>query len=291
MRLDNPSKGILFALLAPFFYALKSAVVKFALPIKIEQLLFLRLLFDAIILSPLFFKARKQLASNRLRLHFFRAALVTLLSYASVYGIRKLALVDIVLLESSFPLFIPLVLWIWHRKTITRQAWVILFLGFMTLFFLTKPSFDFGYLASVAGLSIAFLSAVTLVSVSTLSTTESSVSILFYYYLFSGLLVSIFCIYTWDGMPVVPSQLWWPFILHSLFGVFFQYSVVRAYGLIASHFVGGFSYFGILFSALFGWVIWNEPLDTIQIIGAILLIGLGILMIRERGRKSFVENG
>ncbi|MBX3718267.1 MAG: DMT family transporter [Parachlamydiales bacterium] len=286
---ENSKKGIIFAILAPLFYALKSSTVKLALPIKVEQLWFLRLIFDIIILSPLFFRNRKCFSSRHLFLHFFRAALVTFLSFISVYMIRKLALTDVILLESSFPLFIPLVLWIWHRKKITLYSWIILLLGFLSIFFLTKLRLDYGYMASCIGLGIALLTAVALVTVNTLATTESSISILFYYYLFSVMITLSFCTFSWDGIPTIPAVFWLPFIFHSIFGVLFQYSVVQAYSLIAAHYVGAFSYFAILFSTLFSWLIWKESLSGVQIIGGVLLIVLGLLIICERGKKSFLE--
>lgn len=289
LKPEKKKMGILFAILAPLFYALKSSSVKFALPIKIEQLWFLRLVFDVLVLSPFLFKAQKNFLTKRLPLHFFRAALVTGLSFASVYGIRKLALVDIVLLESSFPLFIPLVLWIWHRQKATFNSWIILWLGFFAIIFISNLRFTYGIISSCAGLGIALLSAISVVSVNTLSKTESSTTILFYYYLFSILITSAICIWTWEGFPNIPNIFWLPFILHSIFGVLFQFSVVQAYSLIPAHFAGGFSYLAILFSTLFGWLIWNESLNVLQIIGGVLLVILGLLMTSEKGKRYFSE--
>ncbi len=77
---------------------------------------------------------------------------------------------------------------------------------------------------------------------------------------------------------------WLPLLLNSLCGLLFQYTIIRAYSLISPHVVGCFAYFGILFSALFGYLYWQEPLSPLKIIGGALLIGSGLLMILENKR-------
>jgi drug/metabolite transporter (DMT)-like permease len=220
-----------------------------------------------------------------------RATFIVLSACCSVYGIKHLALVDALLLENTMPLFIPFVLWIWHRQKITLFSCIILLLGFSSVFLLLKSKLDILHIASFASLSTGFLSAITTVSIKTLSKTESPISILFYFNIFAGSLAFIFCVYTWDGMPVISFSYWLPIIMNSLFGILFQYTIIRAYSLISPHVVGCFAYFGILFSALFGWVIWQESLDQLQIIGGSFLVGSGLLMILENNQKAFSIEG
>jgi drug/metabolite transporter (DMT)-like permease len=291
MKWSNQQKGIAFALLAPLLYALKSISIKSTPPIKAEQIVFLRYFFDFLILSPFFFKAGKTLVSKKVPLHLMRATFIVLSACCSVYGIKHLALVDALLLENTMPLFIPFVLWIWHRQKITLFSCIILLLGFSSVFLLLKSKLDILHIASFASLSTGFLSAITTVSIKTLSKTESPISILFYFNIFAGSLAFIFCVYTWDGMPVISFSYWLPIIMNSLFGILFQYTIIRAYSLISPHVVGCFAYFGILFSALFGWVIWQESLDQLQIIGGSFLVGSGLLMILENNQKAFSIEG
>lgn len=278
IRLEGRKWGLVFAILAPLFYALKSAFVKFAPAANIEVFVFLRFAFDFLLLTPLFIKYRKELVPKQLSLHMTRSLLALLSIGCSVYGIRHLAFVDAILLENTLPLFIPLIVWIWHKEKLTISSGLILFLGFCSLFFLMKPKFDIFHFASLASLGAGFLSAVTAVSIKTLSKTEHPVAILFYFGLFATLVSMVPGIYYWNG--VLSVEFLWPFILISVFGVFFQFAIVKAYSLIAPHIVGGFIFFGVLFSAILGWVLWQESLDSMQIFGGIILIGSGILMLR-----------
>ncbi len=286
---SQQNKGLAFALLAPLLYALKSISIKSTPPIKIEQIVFLRYFLDFLILSPLFFKARKTLISKKLPLHWMRACFIVISGYCSIYGIKHLALVDALLLENTMPLFIPFVLWTWHRQKVTRFSCCILLVGFFSVLLLLKSNLNILHIAALASLATGFFSAITTVSIKTLSKTESPISIYFYFNIFAGSLAFLLCVYSWEGMPSIPFSYYFPLLMNSLLGILFQYTIIQAYRLISPHVVGCFSYFGILFSALFGYLIWQEALDMLQMIGGGLLVGAGLLMIRENKRNALEE--
>jgi drug/metabolite transporter (DMT)-like permease len=290
LKLNQRQKGIVFALLAPLLYALKSVGIKFAPPAKVEFFVFFRFFFDFLLLTPFFLMYREKLRSKQLPLHFIRAIFVAMSICCSVYGIRHLALVDAILLEYTLPLFVPLIAWVWQGQKITAYSCFILILGFSALFFLLKPKLDFLHLASFASIGTGLMSAITTVSINKLSKTEHLLAILFYFNVFSGALTLIPCLYTWESMPSTYSfSFWLPFVFISFFGVLFQFAIIKAYSLLPAHVAGNFAYFGVLFSALFGWLIWREAMSAMQILGAVLLIGSGLLMIRENQRRTSLD--
>jgi drug/metabolite transporter (DMT)-like permease len=292
VKLSKQQQGILFAILAPLLYTLRSLAIKSAPDLKAEQIVFLRFFCDFLILSPLFFKIRKEVSSKRLPLYFFRAVCVVLSAWCSVYGIMHLFLVDALLLENTMALFIPIILWIWHRHKITFASWMILLLGFASLFFLLKPKLDLFHIASLASLGTGLFSAITTVSINSLSKTDSHQTMLFHFNILSGCSAFLLCVFSWNGMPPISFtfSFWTPIFLNSICSLLFQYTIIRAYSLISPHIVGCFAYFGILFSALFGFLFWNEPVDTLHFIGGGLLILSGLLMILENKRYKAEAN-
>jgi len=72
----------------------------------------------------------------------------------------------------------------------------------------------------------------------------------------------------------------------SVLGLIHQYLITRAYALAAPYLVGGFVYFCVLFSALFGWLIWGETMGSMEILSGILLVLCGVLMVRENNPKT-----
>lgn len=289
LKLSQRQKGLVFAILAPLFYALQSVMIKFSPTGKVEFFVFFRVLFNFLLLTPFFLKHRKELHSKQLPLHFVRAILASISNYCSVYGIRHLALVDAVLLESTLSLFIPVIAWMWRGQKITAYSCFILMVGFSALFFLLQPKLDILHLASFASLGTGLTAAITKVSISKLSKTEHLFAMLFYSNLFSGTLTLIPCLYlyNWNNMLSACSLFFClPFVFISFFSVLFQYAGTRAYSLLPAHVAGNFAYFAILFSGLFGWLIWQETLSMMQIFGGTLLIGSGLFMIHENRRRS-----
>lgn len=287
MNLTERQKGIAFALLGSLIYALKSVGVKCAPPARIEFFVFVRFVFDFLLLLPFFILHRNKLRSKQPLLHGVRAIFVVIAITCSVYGMRHLALVDATLLEMTLPLFVPLVAWIWQGKKIKISSFFLLVLGFTSIFMLVKPKLDIFHLASFASVGTGLCTAITSVSINKLSTTDHPLALLFYYYVFSAVLTLIPFAATWENYPQMATvSFWLPFVFISLCGVLFQYTMIKAYSLNPPHIAGNFVYFGILFNAFFGWLIWEETLSVMQILGGVLLIGSGMLIVKNQRDSS-----
>ena len=212
-----------------------------------------------------------------------RSILVAASIYCSIYGIKHLALVDAILLQYTLPLFIPLMLWIFYRKRISKRSFCLLIIGFISLFFLLKPEFDIFRLASFASLGVGILGALMAVTLHDLTKTEHTVAILFYSTLIVGCFSAVPSILSWEKVPFSVILIY--IIPISLIGLIHQYLITRAYALASPHVVGGFIYFCILFCAFFGWLMWDETLDGMKICGGILLVLCGLLMVRVNNQK------
>jgi len=280
------SRGLLFAIAAPLFYVLKSTVLKLAPSTNLETLVFFRFFFDFLILSPFFIKYRKNIHLLKIHLHLFRAVLAALALALSTYGIKNLTLADSILLETTIPLFIPLIFWAWFRQRISTGAVFILLMGFFSLFLLLKPKLDILHLAVLAPLGMAFLTATTSTFIHVLSKTEHPIALLFYYYCFCGFLTFFPFIASWEG--VAPSS-WIYFVLISIFGVLFQVTNILAFRTLPIHVAGNFIYFAVFYGVLFDWLFWNASLSMSQILGGSLLILSGIFIARENKRLQLTE--
>jgi drug/metabolite transporter (DMT)-like permease len=281
---DGIRKGILFAILSSFFFALRSTIIKSAPIERVETLLVLRFFFDLLILTPFFFKYRDALKTKRLSLYLGRSIAVALSIYCSIYGIKHLALGDAIILQYTLPLFIPLMYWFFYRKRISAKSVYLLFIGFISLFFLLKPNFDMLHLASFASLSVGVLGAFMAVTLHELSKTEHIVAILFYSTLIAGGVSIIPCIHSWEPIPFSTVMIY--IVPISILGLIHQYLITRAYAMASPHIVGGFVYFCVLFSVLFGWLFWGETLDTMKIVSGIFLMLCGVMLVRENNLKT-----
>lgn len=254
---------------------------------RVETLLFLRFFLDLLILTPFFLKYRHVLKTQRLGLYLGRSVAVAVSIYASIYGIKHLALGDAIMLQYTLPLFIPLLHWVFYRKKVSSKSIYLLFIGFVSLFFLLKPNLDILQLASIASLSVGVLGAFMAVTLHELSKTEHIVAILFYSTLIAGALSVVPCLHSWEQVPF--SVLVTYIVPISVLGLIYQYLITHAYAWAPPHLVGGFIYFCVLFSALFGWLIWDETFDAMKVISGILLILCSVMMVRENNLKADPE--
>jgi drug/metabolite transporter (DMT)-like permease len=195
---------------------------------------------------------------------------------------------DATLLENTISLFIPLTAWIWLRQRISASSWLLLLLGFFAVLLILKPQFDILCFATFAPLGCALLSAISGVAVTSLSRTDHLLTILFYFHLWGlGLAFIPLCLF-WQGTFSMPESYTFIF-LGSLIGVSFQYVMNKAFTLLSPHIVANFTYFNVLFSALLGWLIWQEVMNGMQLLGGALLIGVGLLVRRQTQLKPKEE--
>lgn len=220
------------------------------------------------------------LKTDKFALHLLRGVSGWACFYTYYYALGKIPLVDASLLRNTAPLCVPFIVMIWLRYPITRSNWLGLGLGFLGVAIILKPSPD--------GLSIwhlvGFLSgvglAMSMVTTKELSLTEPGNRILFYYFLISFLLSLPFAVYHWE--PVPAGKL--PFLLFVGFSIFITMKLyTRAYGLAPTSILAPFSYFGVVFAGLLGWLIWGHVPDMFTFSGIVLVVvGGAITLIYSR---------
>ena len=143
-------------------------------------------------------KGVSQVRTSRSTLHILRAAAGLLSQVLMFVAVKRMPLVNAVLLSNSAPLFIPLVTWVWLKERIGGMVWVSLLIGFAGVILILKPGLALlsDPIALIA-ISAAVFSALALVAVNRLSSTESPQRILFYYFLYSSIAAAPFAVLAW----------------------------------------------------------------------------------------------
>jgi drug/metabolite transporter (DMT)-like permease len=213
-----------------------------------------------------------KLKTKHLLLHSVRG-LGGVLSQALMFiAILKMPLMNTVLLSNSAPLFIPLVAWVWLREKISASTAISLAVGFVGVLFILKPGL--GLLRNPAALvatAAAVCSAVALVTVNRLSSTEPTYRILFYYFLIASLLTAPFLPFGWDS----PTARQWLILLGiGLCQAASQLLIICAYRYAKPGRIAPFNYSVVVFSGLIGWVVWHNRPDALALVG-VLLVSVG----------------
>ena len=77
----------------------------------------------------------------------------------------------------------------------------------------------------------------------------------------------------------------WALCIMGVLAVMAQMCLTKGYSLAPAGQVGPFSYGNVVFAALLGWLIWDETLDGLTIVGAVLTCLAGIIATYQRERN------
>ena len=194
-------------------------------------------------------------------------------------ALSAIPLVEAVLLANSSPLFIPLVVLAWERTPIGRALWASLAIGFAGVVLILQPGQGTFSWAIPVALGAGACSAVGLVTISRLESTEPARRMLFWYFLLSAVLVSPGLALHWST-PAGGS--WVTLVGVGLAMALAQIFTIRAYAAAPPEQLAPFNYSVVVFSALIGWVIFHEVPNWLTGLGIVLVTLGGVLSTYHR---------
>jgi drug/metabolite transporter (DMT)-like permease len=111
--------------------------------------------------------------------------------------------------------------------------------------------------------------------------------ILFYYFLFSTVMVLPIALVKWRPLE---SRTWIYLIGVGVAQFFSQVFIVLAYRYASSVKLGPFIYTTIVFTALIDWAIWHRSPTLFVVLGMALIIGGGLVAIRGTTHAPLAAN-
>jgi drug/metabolite transporter (DMT)-like permease len=270
--------GALLCTLGYLFIAIMGACSKLvSLEVPVVVILFFQNLICLLLLLPeIFIKGWHTLKTKRIGLHLMRDVMGTLSFFSLFLALKKIPLVDGVLLQNTAPLWIPLVVLIWLKVHMHGHLWWGMVVGFLGVVLILKPSAGIIDVNSLLGVASGIFLAVSLVAIRRLTSTEPTHRILFFYFLFGTLVTSPFAL---TELAALSQK-----SLFLLIGV--GVSMFIAQTLITYSFTHGkastfapIAYSAVIYSGILGWFIWHHLPDLLSSIGLILVIIGGILSI------------
>jgi drug/metabolite transporter (DMT)-like permease len=222
------------------------------------------------------------LATSRPRQHLMR----------SVYGVSSLALWfhAIAALPLSTAIALNYTSSLWTAAGVVALAWLLgrgegpkkallatVAVGFVGVLCVLQPSLGEGQMvAGLIGVASGALSAMVYFQVAALARLgEPDTRIVFYFSVGTALLGLAMALlqgmntHTPEGLALLLSI--------GVFATAGQWLMTRAYAQGPMLVNASLNYLGIVFSALFGWWIFNETLSTLSIVGMMLIVVTGVL--------------
>lgn len=280
----NRLLGIGLITLAFFCAAVMSALSKAASGVPPLLILFLQYAISFLVFIPAAVKAgRTNLKTQHVWLQLFRSAAGSVCQLLFFMAVGSIPLLDSVLLSNAAPLFIPLVVYLWFRKTVQPLVWVSLLIGLAGIVMIIRPGPQlFQNPASLVALLAGLFSALALVATNKLADTDPPARILIYNFGFSTLLLAPVCIWVWRPLA---ARAWALLLGVGAFYAMTQYLIIRAYRYASAVELSPFNYSVVIFSAVLGWWLFGNVPDMIAVLGTVLICAGGILSI-EAGHSE-----
>ena len=280
MSLEKYLPGIVLMLLTVLLFSIMNALAKsFTLTFPIIEIVWGRYasqtIFTIIIFSP---NLGKVLATNRLKLHLFRSALLfgaTLFMFA---GFKYLTLVTTITIFQVGPLIVVIFSVMFLKESVSLKRWMSVFIGFCGALLIIKPGTDMFLMTGILPLLAATCYAGYAVSTRHLGTEEDPRTNFLYTSLVGTIISSALLIPFFKPISLVEASL---FCILGLLGGLGHFCFVLALRKSEASLLAPFTYFDLIFASILGIIFFSEYPDVYVLLGAIIIVIAGIYLWRR----------
>ncbi len=169
------------------------------------------------------------------------------------------------------------------RSRVGVVRWAAVSLGFVGIIMVLRPGTEIFTAVAIFPVIAAFGYALSSVLVKLFDDTSSTAKINLYTTITTLACSSALVVVTASWQPIASTTDWFWLFAMGMAGGFAVFSMIAAYRLTEPGNLSPFEYFGIPFSFILGWVIFDEtPFGTL-FPGVLLIVGGGLLIVfRER---------
>jgi drug/metabolite transporter (DMT)-like permease len=274
--------GIGWMSLSVGLFAVMDAIVKWVSDTyPTIEIIFFRSLFAFVPLVWLIPRAGglSALRASRPGLHLLRCTVGLVSMYLYFLAYKLLPLADAIALGFAAPLFMTALSVPLLGEKVGVRRWSAVVVGFSGVMLMLRPGGDLFQAAALVPLAAAFTYALAMVFIRRVSRHDSTVSIVFYFTLFT-LVVS--GIATWIQGFVMPRGIDWVWLAGiGLIGGTAQIFMTRAFTIAPIAVVAPFEYTAMLWAVGLGWAIWGTLPDAWTWAGSFVLIGSGLYILHR----------
>lgn len=263
---------------ASFLFACMGVCVKLgAQQFSAGELVFYRGLIATLILGAYIGGRRLSLRTPHVAAHLWRglAGVVSLTAY--FHAISLIPLATAVTLSYTSPLFLALLLVFWAREGQTAHLYAALAAGFLGVVLVLQPTFgQHQWAGGLLGLAAGIISSIAYFNVRRLGELgEPEWRTVFYFSLVSAL----------GGLPWLlaahssahaDARGWLLVLGVGAFGAAAQWCMTKAYSGGRTLATASLAYSTVIFSSLFGLLVWRDSLSAAAWSGMALIVGAGI---------------
>lgn len=273
-------KGVLLFLLGIFAFCFRTTLIGL-LPrgLATSEILVYQNLFCMVLFVPIFIKKfDRQRGIHRPWMVLFRGLLSFVPQLLIFEAARTLQVSDVILLNSTSPLIMPLFSLLILHEGIHRKGWPLLFIGYLGVVCIIRPGFDVAHVGALWALMGAMCTALAIIVLRTLHQTEQ----------WCVLLLSSFVTPLCAGLLMGGAR---PLTDHSAIPIFLVMGALVLIGqlglTLASHFarptiLAPYDYMSVLFALVLSWIFYQRIPSPWTLIGDLLIVFSGLLFHRQQ---------
>lgn len=272
-RISNRRKGILFILLAAFFFSLMSVFVRLSGDVPTMQKAFFRNIVAAVVAVIILLRSKTKISLKKENLPplLLRSVFGTIGILANFWAVDNLGIADANMLNKLSPFFAILMsIFILGEKP-NRIEWLSVLLAFIGAAFVAKPSAGIVSLPALVGILGGFTAgtAYTFVRKAGLQGVKGPIVVAFFS-TFSTLVLLPNLLLNYTSMSARQLLL---LVLAGCSAAGGQLSITAAYQHAPARDISVFDYSQVVYAALFGIILFGEFPDVWSLIGYAIIIG------------------
>lgn len=266
-------KGILFIIMAGFFFSLMSFFVRLSGDLPTMQKAFFRNAVAAVVAIVMLARTDEGFAIKRSSWPALamRSVCGTTGLICNFYAVDRLNIADANILNKLSPFFAIIASYFVLRERANRYEWTAVVLAFTGALFVVKPSFHMEFLYAMVGVAGGLGAGIAYTYVRKLGKQgERGPVIVMVFSVFSCLVTLPFILVHHEPMT------WQQVVCLLLAGASAaggQFSITAAYQKAPAKEISVFDYSQVIFAALLGWVFLGQIPDSLSVIGYVIIIG------------------
>ncbi len=292
--IDGMNKGVLFMLISSFSFAFDGALAKtLSESMASIEIVFFRNGVTMLLVLFSLYKTRPKQKGGKPFLLLFRALIGFSAMMAFFYNIAHIPLADAMTFSRTAPIFTAILAFFFLKEKIGWKGWCAIFLGFIGIVLVMKPSGLMLSKTDIFGLLSGLGAALAYTSVRELNKTYDA-RVIVLAFVFTGtllpacfmLLSEVFTSSSLDFMFssfVMPQGVAWLYILlMGIAGAIGQLYMTKAFGATKAGVVGAAGYSIIFFSLIVGVILGDALPDFVGLFGILLVVLSGIIVAKEK---------
>lgn len=274
-------RAILFVSLGALLLTVMAVFVKIlGARLHPAQLMFCRALIGFLIFAPwlLAKDGIDVIRTARPAMHLQRGFWGACGNYCFFYGVTHLVLADAMALQFSRPLFMIVLAFLFLGEVAGARRITVTLVGFAGILVMLRPfggGFDPDGLVAVAG---ALFGGLVVICIKKLSSTEPTRRIIFYYAFYTALFSAGPAMWFWIH-PTWPEV--WVLVLIGFLGILGQSCITQGFTLGEATVTVPFDYMRIVYSGIFGILLFAEIPSWWSVAGAALIVGSNLYLMRR----------